>query len=245
MNDHRWQHPAERAAESKPDLIVTAPPISKRLTALTAMMSLLASVIVLIVAVPKGIEDYREDAEEFIPTSVPVKSHAMPHILATAKSSIGLTSAVSVGNGVWVIALNMVSPGQDVTITTPSGSASVIRQVATFPESGISVLHCVASCTTEQEINIKELSDPRNITDFNQVRVVDAFSEQAMQMSPSVAMVGQSPDSPIHVDEAINGVAVALNEANTVVGIVVRKNHSNWLLGKENLDAIVNWVNKY
>ncbi len=208
-------------------------------------MSILASVIVLIIAVPKGIEDYREDAEEFIPTSVPVKSQTMSRFLATAKSSQGLTSAVSVGNGVWVLASNMVSPGQDVVVSTASGSSFVIRQVASFPESGISVMHCVTSCSSEHEIEIKKLADPRSITNLHQMRVVDAFSEQAMQMSPSVAMVGQTPDSPIHVNEAINGVAVALNSANKVVGIVVRKNHSNWLLGKENLEAIVNWVNKY
>lgn len=225
--------------------MVDAPPLSKRLTALTAFVSLLASVIVLIIAIPKGIDEYTEDSSENVSTTIaPVKAANISSVLFTAKGDGVETSALSVGNDLWIVASDKLSSSRDITVQSLSGSESVAREVAKLSSSGISVLRCISSCIQEGTVDPLYLSDPQEIDDVHDLRVVDAFTTHAIQAAPSVAMVQQTSDSPIHVEDAINGVAVAIDPQNHVVGIVIRKNHSNWLLGKKNLTALSEWVSR-
>lgn len=220
--------------------------MSKRFTALTASISVLASVIVLIVAIPKGIDEYREDTTDVPSTSVsPVKSLSASQLLFTAHSALGPTSAVALGPGIWVVATHKISESGPVTISSSEGDTSVVQQLTTLPTSGISIMRCMSSCMHVEPVDTQYLTDPHTMKDLSDLQVVDSFSTQALSVTPSVALLSKSPDSPINIPAAINGIAVALDNDDHMVGIVVRKNHSNWLLGKKSLDLIVKWVSKF
>ncbi|MDP5069122.1 MAG: hypothetical protein NWP35_06390 [Ilumatobacteraceae bacterium] len=48
-------HPAERSAAHSSEFIMNPPPVGRRLSAVTASISVFASLVVLAIAVPKGI----------------------------------------------------------------------------------------------------------------------------------------------------------------------------------------------
>ena len=233
-HERQWRHPAEFADAERSAHLSTPPPLSKRLTALTATVSVIASVAVLAVAIPKGISTYREEATEPTATTSPfarIKNSTMD-IMTTVIGKKGLTSAISIGRGYWVVATEAIDSQSPLWISGVTNGNLPVRIVSTDSDTGISILKSDDAALTDHDPDLSTVVEPSTITDFSQHRVLDSTSAQVLVPSPSLTTREQSDDVPITTEEQIHGIALVVDSSYRAIGIVVSRGHALWMLRK-------------
>lgn len=243
--DRQWRHPAEHAAANREMHLSTAPPLSRRLSAVTAVVSVIASVAVLAIAIPKGVADFTiDDSDDLTSTSVPVKG-AFTASMAAASSAKGPTSAISLGNGYWLVALDGIEPTDNIWLTTASGEDVLATVMSQDERAGVAVIKCDHPEAKGPQLEVNQLVDPTSLTDLSPYRVVDSFSEQVYTAERSLRTASFESDTPINMPEVIRGVATMTDRRGQLVGIVVRRGYSAWMLSKASLENILqSFVNK-
>ena len=237
--DRQWRHPAEHAAANREMHLSTAPPLSRRLSAVTAVISVIASLAVLTIAIPKGVADFTvDDSEDLTSTSVPVKG-GFTSSMTAANSAKGPTSAISLGNGYWIVALDVIEPTDNIWLTTPSGEDVLATVLSQDERVGIAVIKCDHPEATGPTLEVNEFIDPSSLTDLSPYRVVDLFSEQVYTPERSFRTASVETDTPINMPEVIRGIATMTDRRGKLVGIVVRRGYSAWMLSKGSLENIL------
>lgn len=241
--ERTWRHPAEMADAARADFLATPPKISRRLTAFTAGISLIASGAVLAIAIPKGISAYREDTEDATYVSqsshvVPVKNVAIKE-MAVIMSDAGTTSALSLGNGIWIAATGDIDTATSLWVMSDSGKDVPVEVVAKDPVSGLSLVHCEDKSAWGTVPDLSHLIDPTEISDLSAYRVVDTAASIAFVPQPSFSTDNESNDMPINSTDTIHGLATVRDSKGQLVGIVVRRDHSVWMLNKASLISMI------
>jgi S1-C subfamily serine protease len=237
--DRQWRHPAEHAAADRTHHLSTAPPLSRRLSAVSAVISVIASIAVLVIAIPKGVADYTDDAaDELTSTTVPIKG-AFGTSMAAATSAKGPTSAVSLGNGYWLVALDGIEPTDNIWLTTANGEDVPAILMAQDERAGIAVIKCVHPDATGPMLDTDQLIDSSSLKDLASYRVVDSFTEQVYTPERSFKSITIEIDTPLNMPEVIRGVAIMTDRRGQLVGIVVRRGYSAWMLSKDSLKNIL------
>jgi hypothetical protein len=237
--DRQWRHPAEHAAASRDFHLSTAPPLSRRLSVVSAAISVVASVVVLIIAVPKGVADYAVDFDDDLTsTTMPAKG-TFNASMASANSAKGPTSAISLGGGYWLVALDGIEPTDTIWLTTASGEDIPAAITSQDARAGIAVIKCDHPDALGPYLELNKLIDSRSLTDLSPYRVVDSFTEQVYTPERSFKTASLETDTPINTSEVIRGVATMTDRRGQLVGIVVRRGYSAWMLSKDSLDNIL------
>ena len=231
------------ADAARADFLATPPRISRRLTAFAAGISLVASVAVLAIAIPKGISSYREDIEEVLQVSpsstvARVKSYLQKE-MAVIKSDSGTTSALSLGNGVWIAASDDIAAAESLWVTSDTGQDAPVRIVATDSTTGLALVHCEEKSAWGPAPDLSHLIDPTQISDLSQYQVVDSATSVAFVPQPSLLTDNDSTDVPIDSTDTIHGLATVRDSQGQLVGIVVRRDHSAWMLNKASIISMI------
>lgn len=240
-NERQWRHPAELADAERTAHLTPPPPLSRRLTAVTATVSVIASIAVLGVAIPKGISTYREEATEPPPTSSPfsrIKNSSID-IMASATSAKGETSAISIGRGYWVVAAEAINPESSLSISRTSDEDLSARIVYTDSDAGIMVLKTDDDSDLQQTPDLSTVIEPTSITNFSEHRVVDANASQILVPSASLTTRVESKDVPITTEDEIHGIALVVDSSYQTIGIVVRRGHASWMLQKSTVAGLI------
>jgi len=237
--ERTWRHPAEMADAARTDFLATQPRISRRLSAFAAGISLVASGAVLAVAIPKGVSSYREEAETKLQvspssTAVPVKNYS-PKEMAVIKSDTGTTSALSLGNGVWIAASDDIATSTSLSVTSESGLDLPVRVVVRDRATGLALVHCGEKSAWGSVPDLSHLIDPTLISDLSKYQIVDTATSEIFDAQPSLSTNNDSTDMPINSTDAIHGLATVRNSEGQLVGIVVRRGHSAWILNKNSI----------
>lgn len=241
--ERTWRHPAEMADAARTDFLATPPRISRRLTAFAAGISLVASGAVLTIAIPKGISSYREDIEEVLQVSpsssiARVKSYSQKE-MTVIKSDTGTTSALSLGNGVWIAASDDIATSESLWVTSDAGQDAPVRIVATDPATGLALVHCEEKSAWGPAPDLSHLIDPTKISDLSQYQVVDSAASVTFVPQPSLLTDDDSTDVPIDSTDTIHGLATVRDSQGQLVGIVVRRDHSAWMLNKASIVSMI------
>jgi hypothetical protein len=241
--ERTWRHPAEMADAARADFHANPPKISRRLTAFTAGISLVASVAVLAIAIPKGISTYREDIEDALQVSpstpvAHVKNFSMKE-MAVITSDAGTTSALSLGNGTWVAASSDLSTATSLWVTSEAGVDVPVEIVAKDVATGLALVHCEDKSAWGTAPDLSHLIDPTEISDLSEYRVVDTAASIAFVPQPSFATDNASDDVPINSTDTIHGLATVRDSKGQLVGIVVRRDHSVWMLNKSSIISMI------
>ena len=241
--ERTWRHPAEMADVVRTDFLRTPPKISRRLTAFAAGLSLVASGAVLAIAIPKGISSYREEIEAVFQVSpsstVSLVKNYSPKEMTVIKSNAGTTSALSLGNGVWITAIDNIALATSLWVTSESGRSSPVKIVATDPSTGLALVHCKEKSAWGPAPDLSHLIDPTQISDLSQYQVVDTARSVSFVPEPSLLTNRDSTDLPINSTDIIHGLATVRNSQGQLVGIVVRRNHSAWILNKASIVSMI------
>ena len=241
--ERTWRHPAEMADAARTDFLTTPPRISRRLTAFAAGLSLVASGAVLAIAIPKGISSYREEivaAFQASPSStVPLVKNYSPKEMTVIKSDAGTTSALSLGNGVWIAASDDLTTATSLWVTSETGLTAPVKIVASDPSTGLALVHCEEKSAWGPAPDLSHLIDPTQISDLSKYRIVDTATSETFDVQPSLSTNKNSTDMPINSTDAIHGLATVRDSQGQLVGIVVRRDHSAWILNKSSIVSMI------
>ncbi len=240
--DRTWRHPAEMADAARTDFLATQPRISRRLTAFAAGISVVASGAVLAIAIPKGISSYRDNAEAEIQvspsTTVSRVKNYSPKEMTVIKSDTGTTSALSLGKGVWIAASGDIAAATSLSITSGSGLDAPVKIVATDPATGLALVHCEDKSAWGTAPDLSRLIDPTQISDLSKYRIVDTATSETFVAHPSLSTNNGSSDMPLNSTDTIHGLATVRDSQGQLVGIVVRRDHSIWMLNKASIISL-------
>jgi len=244
--ERTWRHPAEMADAARTDFLATQPRISRRLSAFAAGVSLVASGAVLAVAIPKGISSYREVTETELEvlassTVVPVKNYSLKE-MAVIKSDTGTTSALSLGNGAWIASSDDIAAATSLSVVSETGLDVPVKIVATDPVTGLALVYCEDKSAWGTALDLSHLIDPTQISDLSKYRIVDTATSETFDAQPSLSTNNDFTDVPINSTDAIHGLATVRNSQGQLVGIVVRRDHSAWILNKSSIIGMIRSV---
>jgi hypothetical protein len=204
---------------------------------------LVASGAVLAIAVPKGISSYREEIEAVFQVSpsstVALVKNYSPREMAVIKSDTGTTSALSLGNGVWIAASGDIAAATSLSVTSESGVDAPVKIVATDPATGLALVYCEDKSAWGTAPDLSRLIDPTQISDLSKYRIVDTATSETFDAQPSLSTNNDSTDMPIDSADAIHGLATVRDSQGQLVGIVVRRDHSAWMLNKTSIISMI------
>lgn len=224
--DRGWRHPAEVADSERTRHLGSAPPLGRRLTALTVIASVLTSLAVLTVAIPKGIEEYThvdDSNETSIVTAPPVKGSGMASIVGL-RGLANSTTALSLGNRRWLVA------SEDITSRRfPTEYRTAFTVLRVNDDVGLSVIQ-VHDGEDVPAINTKSIDSTLTSDELHDCNIMDAFQTHTLASEPSLVLSSNGQSHPVNIETPIKGLAVALNKAGDIVGILVRKGHSQWMV---------------
>ena len=241
--ERTWRHPAEMADAARTEFLATPPRISRRLTAFAAGVSLVASGAVLAIAIPKGISSNREDVgavlQESPSTTVSrVKNYSLRE-MTVIKSEAGSTSAFSLGNGTWITSSDDIATATSLWVTSAAGLKVPVHIVAKNTAAGLALVNCEDKSAWGTAPDLSHLIDPNQISDLSQYRIVDTATSETFVAHPSLSTNNGSTDMPINSTDTIHGLATVRDSEGQLVGIVVRRDHSVWMLNKASIISMI------
>lgn len=238
MSDDRdWQHPAERAATESPGFIVNPPPLGRRLAMLTATVSVVASIAVLIVAVPKGVDEYVDEPETT--TTLSIVKGAISDGYAVVSTANGKTCGINVANGMWIVAADEVKDDSAAWVETTDGARTeaVVNRSAALPALAVVQIKNPSTASNSQA--------PLSLVTADEVHkysVIDCISRIKMSLRITPSVQRSSVSIPVYVNGEINGIGAVVDEENELVGLVYEHDHAERLLEGETFVAFMKSV---
>jgi hypothetical protein len=207
----------------------TAPPLGRRLTAITVIASAVSSLVVLGITVPRGVQELSREEPATTTTIVRVKGRAGTS-LGILQGADGSTSALPIGNGRWLVATESLS----MLGESSNNRYSVVRHDRI---AGVTVIR-TASGTVAPTLDLTHIRDALTSGELARFTIVDAFQRHEVAPEPSLSSQSKSGVHPVNMTSVINGIALALDRKNRVVGVLVRHDHAQWSLTRETLLAL-------
>lgn len=236
-DDREWQHPAERAATGSPGFIMNPPPLGRRLAMLTATVSVIASIAILVVAVPKGVDEYVDEPEPT--TTLSIVKGAISDEYAVISTANGKTCGINVSNGTWIVAADEVRDDTAAWVETSGGE----RTEAIVSRS--SALPALAVVQVETRPTAVASQAPLSLVAADEVHkysVVDCISRAKMSLRITPSVQQSSVSIPVYVNGDINGIGAVVDEKNKLVGLVYEHDHAERLLEGETFVAFMKSV---
>lgn len=251
-----WRHPAERAAQERDEFerVAAPPPLSRRARTYVGTFGLLVCAAILSVALPKGVSDDATgttDTTVPAPSSssmVPIKGFVTNPALVVAGSH-GVTSALPVGEGHLLTALEEVTGRGDVWVTLPTGEDVAAGIVATDAESGLALLRVGPDDRTRLPRSMFRFADARTVTVvpfdatvLDEARLIDSDGDQRATIDDGVTT---SPDNRypiVSTPRAIAGVAAVVGPGNRPIGIAVRAAQTTRVVPLDHLWKVLSTV---
>ena len=238
-HDRSWRHPAEHSFAQRQQHLTTTPPLGRRLTALSAAVSVVSSVAVLIVAIPKGISAVEDDLGEIPETSVPVVKGNVQAFATIVDARDRTTPAIPLGNGCWLVSAADLDAQSPKWITTPEGQRISVNTVGEIKESDLVIVKSSSLQTPVMQVTFEGPTSDTSTENYKKYKVMDTATNTLFSLAPSLTMTPATPDIPVMTPAPIRNLAVVVDEAERIVGVVVRRGYSTWMLGKETLAAIM------
>ena len=210
--------------------------------ALTAFVSVLSSVAVLVVAIPKGISTASEEEILLPQTSVPRTKGNVDGLATIVDATEKTTPAIPLGHNCWLVSATDIDHSTETWMTTQDGKRIKVSPVGEVEESGVVVVKAKTKTSSVAEASFgdvfTDIVDGATVNDYNQYRVVDAATQDVFSLSSSLTLSNSSRDIPVTTSSPIKSLAAVVDEAERVVGVVVRRGYSTWMLGAETLQKI-------
>lgn len=236
-----WRHPAEIADVERNKHLLHSPPLGRRLTALTASVSLIASLAVLGIAIPKGISEIAESEAEIVTTTaeVPQVKSALSTLVATANGTKGATTAISIGFNAWVVAAESVDIAETIWLTLESGEEVRVPYISTNKDASVVLLRLDAAVAKTSEADWVEYLSPKTPADLQKFSIIDRYGVHHLGQEQSVRLQAEPEDIPLVTDSPIDGAAAFIDKKMNIVGVAFDSHHSTWFLPKESLLSLL------
>lgn len=249
--ERQWRHPSELAQDQRRahETALAAPPLSKRIALASITVSLVCSVALLSVTIPKGVG--RLASDDSVPDTTVVRSPIATKV-KNASAAVGESDnedsvrALAVGDSDLVIApADTATDEGTIPIVTSSGEVVHCHILARDEATGLAVLHLPeGEDSTTQLAGIAD-DDAADEFDIDDLMIVEPITGIAVsgQLSISTATIDPSTTDgavPLDVDIQINGISVVVNKKSQVVGVAFTRDHATWMLPMKTVRKLIN-----
>lgn len=206
---------------------------------LTAIVSIMVSVAVASVAIPKGISEYTDEPDSPTTTMIPPRVKGSAGLsMTTVTSGDVSSSALALGRGLWLAASDLVDPNRAVSVSSSDSATTTASVIGDVGATGTALVKTSPSGAGTQAVDFSTIIAPDQLGDLSRYRIYDPSSERLSSIEPSISLVSTSDDVPITTAEPIGGIASVIDDKGKVVGIVVRRGHATWLLGRTSIELL-------
>jgi len=239
-----WRHPAELADVQRHRHLSHPLPLGRRLLALTATVSAIASLAILSVVIPKGIREFSEAEAVAVTTTVdiPHVKNALSTLVATASSAKGATTAISIGDDSWVVAAEAVDTTEPIWLTLESGEEVRVPYFCTDEDGTVVLLRLTTKQSPIVDRSWNQYLNPTSPTELKKFSIVDRYGVHYLGYEQSVRLQAKPKELPLLTDSPIDGAAAFIDKMMNVVGVAFDSHHSTWFLPKESLISLLTEV---
>lgn len=206
------------------------PPLSRRTTAVVATGSLVASVVLLALTIPRGVGDDQPSVSEAPVVTVAKGTSRDAHLVTRGGRDYG---ALPVGDGRFVTSISAVAD-TDVAGVRSQRTGNVIEaQVVTRDERlGIAVVQVDPSSPGITSLGNVLASLPAAMLPESGMRVVHPRDGTKVNCHPSLTLESRGDDdaAPVTVDVPVTGVALVTDAWGTPLGVVVDRAKGHWMI---------------
>jgi hypothetical protein len=249
--DRQWRHPSEVANDQRRqyETALAAPPLSKRIALASITVSLVCSLALLSVTIPKGVGGLT--SEDSVPDTTVVRSPIATKV-KNATAAVGQSNkndsvrALAVGDSDLMIApTDTMNADGTVPITTNDGETIHCHVLARDEATGLAILDLPDTDNSSPRLAGIADVDAVDEFDINDLMIIEPITGIAVsgQLSISSATIDPATTTgavPLDVDIQINGVAVVVNKKSKVVGVAFTRNHATWMLPMKTVRKLIN-----
>lgn len=249
--ERQWRHPSEFAQDQRlaHETALAAPPLSKRIALTSVTVSLVCSVALLSVTIPKGVGSLASD--DSVPDTTVVRSPIATKV-KNATAAVGESDnkdsvrALAMGDSDLVIApADTATSDGTIPIVTSSGEVLQCHILARDESTGLVILDLPDTEGSSPQLAGIADDDAADEFDFNDLMIIEPITGIAVsgQLSISTATINPSTTDgavPLDVDIQINGVSVVVNRKSQVIGVAFTRNHATWMLPMKTLRKLIN-----
>jgi len=250
-HERQWRHPSEFAQEQRRayETALAAPPLSKRIALASITVSLVCSIALFSVTIPKGVGGL--SADDSVPDTTVVRSPIATKV-KNATPAVGESDnedsvrALAVGDSDLVIApADTVTEEGTIPIVAKNGEVIHCHIIARDESTGLAILDLPE--TDDSSLQLAGIADDDAADDFdiNDLMIIEPITGIAVsgQLSISTAKIDPATTDgavPLDIDIQINGVSVVVNKKSQVVGVAFTRNHSTWMLPMKTVRKLIN-----
>ena len=238
-DERMWRHPAEHADAERNKHLSHTPPLGRRLTALTATVSIVASLAILFIAIPKGINEYVEAVETPTTLQRARVKNSLLSLVATAIGAKGPTTAVSLGNGIWAVAADSIDVAEPIWVTSETGHDERVTYLSTSTDQSVVLLRTGAHAQSLPTVDWEVYLAPKTVTELQGLTLLDIHGIHRISDEQVFTMQAEPDDIPLMSDSPIAGIAAIVKEPMSLVGIAITTHLSTWFVPKETLSSLV------
>jgi hypothetical protein len=250
--ERQWRHPSEAGEEARliRDAILAPPPLSRRIALATITVSIVCSLAILAVTVPKGVAQLTAD------DSVPETTLVRSSIATKVKNATAAVETSNASDSVHALAVGdsdlFIAPGDTInsdgtiSITTSTGEIVPCHVLARDDTTGLVVISMPESDLQNpwKIFGIRDI-DAQDEFDINDLSIIEPisgllFAGQLSISTDSIDPLITKGAVPLDVDIRINGVSVVVNKNTKVVGVAFTRNHSTWMLPMKTVRKLIN-----
>jgi hypothetical protein len=199
----------------------------------------MSSVAVLIVAIPRGISSTVQTSQDPPSTSVPLVKGTTNAFATIVDASDKTTAAIPLGNGCWLVSSAELEDQLPKWITTSDGERIEVSTVGEVDGADLLVVKSLELHNSELPSTFNAVMSDAVVKNYHKYRVMDTSTNALFSIAPSLTMTTTTRDIPIMTPAPIQNLAVVVDEIERIVGVVVRRGYSTWMLGKETLASIM------
>ena len=236
-----WRHPTELADVERNKHLSFVPPLGRRLTAITATVSVIASFAILSVAIPEGIREFSEAEAVAVTTTVDVPhvKGAMSTLVATATSAKGATTAISIGSNSWVVAAEAVDLNEPIWLSSGTGEKVRVPYISLNDDATVVLLRLTKNQSAAAAEQWDRYLNPTSPDELEKFSIVDRYGVHHLGYEQSVRHMAKPKELPLLTDSPIDGVAAFIDKMMNVVGVAFDSHHSTWYLPKDSLLSLL------
>lgn len=244
--ERSWRHPAEVAHDARTEFVrhASAPPLSRRTSIIVAFSSVLASALLLAVAIPKGIDRATESSEDSVENSMistPVKNVALANPVLTVDDRA--VSALPVGGLLMVTSADAVKNASSLTVTSDGVSRDAFV-IGVDDATSTAVVEIIVDEVDNFDIgNVLPDLPPVALPEAD-MQVVHSGSGEKFPCHPSLELTNKSTidRAPVITDGALEGAGTVLDAFGNPLGVAVRSRVATWMVSRQVIEDAMSRV---
>jgi hypothetical protein len=163
----------------------------------------------------------------------------MSTLVATATSTKGTTTAISIGSDSWVVAAEAVDLNKPIWLSSGTGKKVRVPYISVNDDATVVLLRLTNNQSAAAAEQWDRYLNPTSPDELERFSIVDRYGVHHLGYEQSVRHMAKPKELPLLTDSPIDGVAAFIDKMMNVVGVAFDSHHSTWYLPKDSLLSLL------